>query len=210
MKVLAINLIYQHIKESKKYNMRIGIFGGCFNPPHKMHKKIALELLKNNYLDKIIYVPTGDSYNKKDLISFKLRLEMVKLMIQDNDNLLISEIGNKKDYEYTYQILDYFKKIYYSDDIYFICGSDNLKEFSTWKNYKYILKHYKVLIVKRNNDNINTILSSYYRYLDKIIITNIKSEIVSSTYLRNNIATKNLDKYIDNKVYTYIGKNKIY
>ena len=50
--------------------MRIGIFGGSFNPPHNMHKKIMMELLCNEYIDKGIYVPTGDSYNKKDLISF--------------------------------------------------------------------------------------------------------------------------------------------
>ena len=40
--------------------MKIGIFGGSFNPPHVMHKNIALNLIKNKYLDKVIYVPTGD------------------------------------------------------------------------------------------------------------------------------------------------------
>ena len=47
--------------------MRIGIFGGSFNPPHMMHKNIALELLKMDYLDKVIYVPTGGLYNKVGL-----------------------------------------------------------------------------------------------------------------------------------------------
>ena len=46
--------------------MRIGIFGGSFNPPHKKHKNIAIELIQKNYIDKIIYVPTGNKYNKKD------------------------------------------------------------------------------------------------------------------------------------------------
>ena len=45
--------------------MKIGIFGGSFNPPHNMHKNISIELLEKGYLDKIFYVPTGDSYNKK-------------------------------------------------------------------------------------------------------------------------------------------------
>ena len=45
--------------------MKIGIFGGSFNPPHNMHKNIALDLIKNKYLDKVIYVPTGNKYNKK-------------------------------------------------------------------------------------------------------------------------------------------------
>ena len=39
--------------------MKIGILGGSFNPPHKMHLKMALELIDNGYVDKIVYVPTG-------------------------------------------------------------------------------------------------------------------------------------------------------
>ena len=50
--------------------MRIGIFGGTFNPPHKMHLKIGIDLLYKNYLDKIIYVPTGSKYKyKNNLVS---------------------------------------------------------------------------------------------------------------------------------------------
>ena len=60
--------------------MKIGIFGGTFNPPHNMHKNIAVNLIKNNYLDKVIFVPTGNRYNKKDIIDFKDRYNMVKLM----------------------------------------------------------------------------------------------------------------------------------
>ena len=48
--------------------MKIGIFGGCFNPPHKMHFKIAEELIMKKYLDKVIFVPTGNFYKKKNLI----------------------------------------------------------------------------------------------------------------------------------------------
>ena len=42
--------------------MKIGIFGGCFNPPHNMHKKIATKLINNGYLDNIIFIPTGNNY----------------------------------------------------------------------------------------------------------------------------------------------------
>ena len=56
--------------------MKIGIFGGSFNPPHNMHKNIALDLLKNKYLDKVIYVPTGNKYNKKGLANQNDRYNM--------------------------------------------------------------------------------------------------------------------------------------
>ena len=46
--------------------MRIGILGGSFNPPHKMHLNMGLELLNKDYVDKIIYVPTGGKYKYKN------------------------------------------------------------------------------------------------------------------------------------------------
>ena len=63
--------------------MKIGIFGGSFNPPHIMHKKIAEQLIKEKYLDKVIFVPTGMKYEyKNNLISNEDRYHMLKLLIK--------------------------------------------------------------------------------------------------------------------------------
>lgn len=190
--------------------MKIGIFGGCFNPPHKMHQNIPLELIESGYLDKVIYVPTGDDYKKIDLISLKDRYNMLKLMINNNPNLLVEPNRNLK---YTHQVLNYFKDIYKEDQIYFICGTDNLKEFDTWKNYQYILTNYKLLVIKRNNDNLDELLEKYKEYKDSIIITSVIPEILSSTYIREKIREGNEEeilKYIDKKVYQYIKKKTLY
>ncbi len=188
--------------------MKIGIFGGSFNPVHNMHKNISLDLIQNGYLDMVIYVPTGDKYNKKDLVLFKDRLNMLKLMIEGNYVLDISEIGNDDNYQYTYQVLDYFSEIYNDDDIYFICGSDNLKYFDTWKRYQYVLEYYKLLVIKRNGDNIDSILNKYRDYIDNIIIAGIKEMSVSSTNIRGNV--DNASKYLDEKIYKYIKNNRLY
>lgn len=192
--------------------MKIGIFGGCFNPPHKMHINIPKMLIKNKYLDKVIFVPTKDNYNKKDLISIKHRYNMLELLIKNNKTIEIETFDNHN-IEFTYQVLDYFKKIYKDDELYFICGSDNLKEFDTWKNYEYILSNYKLLVIKRNNDNIDNLLNKYYKYKDRIVITNIKEEVISSTYIRNLLKDKNnkeILKYIDKSVHEYINNNSLY
>ena len=67
--------------------MRIGIFRGSFNPPHNMHKDIALNLIKNNYLDKVIYVPTSNKYNKNSLIDYKERYNMLNILCTNNNNI---------------------------------------------------------------------------------------------------------------------------
>ena len=183
--------------------MKIGIYGGCFNPPHIKHFKIAQDLLKQKYVDKVIYVPTGDYYNKKDLISFEDRYNMLKIMTNNESNIEVSKISKSKHYQYTCDVLDYFSKKYKNSKIYFICGSDNLLEFDTWKNHEDIIKKYYLLVVKRNNINlkkIDNLLKS------NIIITNLKEESISSTEIRNNLN----DKYLDKKVFQYIKSNKLY
>ena len=190
--------------------MRIGIFGGSFNPPHNGHRDIGLMLTEKGYLEQMIYVPTGDAYNKRDLIGFKDRLNMLKLMIVDYDKLGLSDIGNSPDHQYTYQVLDYFKRIYFNDDIYFICGADNLAEFNTWRNYQYILDNYKLVVINRVGTDIDKVLEEYDEYRDRIVIADIEANVLSSTYIRNNINSEDVNRYLDDDVLEYIEKNGLY
>lgn len=189
--------------------MKIGIFGGSFNPPHNMHKKIALELIEKRYLDKVIYVPTGDKYQKDDLIPAKDRFQMIKLMIQNNKNLSVSDYEIKNKLTYTYQTLLFFQKEYPSDEIYFICGSDNLLELNTWNNYQYILEKYKILVIRRDDDEIEEILKENKNIID----TNIPLSNLSSTKIRElikNNKREELLKKVDSSVMKYIEKNNLY
>ncbi len=183
--------------------MKIGIFGGCFNPPHNMHKEIARNLIEQKYLDKVIYVPTGNCYKKKELITAEDRYQMLKIMTHDDPNLLVDNVEMKKDLIYTYQTLDYFKEKFKEDEIYFICGSDNLKEITTWKNYQYILDHYQLLIIKREN---NDIISKF----ENVIEVNIPSSKISSTMIRKRIKNNQVEKYLDSKVMDYIKMRGLY
>ena len=191
--------------------MKMGIFGGSFNPPHKIHQKIANYLVKNNYLDKVIFVPTGSNYEKPYLASEQDRYNMLKLMIGNVSYLDIStyEFGKLT---HTYQTLDHFKKHYKDDEIYFICGSDNLKEIKTWKRYQYVLSNYKLLVIRRNGESITDILSELKSYQDNIIvIDDIKSSLSSTSIRKRFKDDKELvkDENIDSKVFEYI-KNNLY
>ena len=187
--------------------MKIGIFGGSFNPPHNMHKNIALDLIKNKYLDKVIYVPTGNKYNKKGLANQNDRYNMLKLIIEAYDNLDVSNYEFGK-LTFTYETLNHFKNIYKNDEIYFICGSDNLKEITTWKNYDYILDNFKLIVIRRNNDDINEILSKINS--KNIVIPNINSDNISSSYIRKNINNEKILKLMNENIVKYIIENNLY
>ncbi len=192
--------------------MKIGIFGGCFNPPHVMHYGVANSILEQGYLDKVIFVPTGDNYDKKDLASHKDRVEMLNIMV-DKVDMLVSDMCKNGEYPYTYQVLDYYKEMYPKADIYFICGTDNLDWFKEWRNYEYMLNNYKLLVVSRNGDDIPKIMENYKGYESSIEFASINPKVLSSTIVREHIkgnAEEKLEGLIDKKVLEYIKIKGLY
>ena len=194
--------------------MKIGIFGGSFNPPHKMHKKIAKTLIKKGYVDKVIFVPTGMKYEyKTNLISNEKRVDMLSLMIEKEKNMAISKYELQQKPIYTYETLKHFKKRYKEDEIYFICGTDNLSYIDKWKNGQEILKNYKILVIKRKTDEVESLLKKYRQYRQNIIVTKVKEKTISSTKIRTYLKQNNSLKarvYIDRKIYNYIKENNLY
>ena len=192
--------------------MRIGILGGSFNPPHKMHLNMGLELLNKNYVNKIIYVPTGSKYKyKNNLVADHHRFKMLEMMIKDNDKLDVSDYELKDEVVYRCDTLKYFQENYPNDEIYFVCGADNLSYVDEWKNGIYLLENYKFLVIKRYTDDIEEILKRFSKYKDNIIVSDVEPDSLSSTEIRNKIKSgEGVFELLDKEVYEYILDNKLY
>jgi nicotinate-nucleotide adenylyltransferase len=191
--------------------MRIGVFGGSFNPPHKMHEDIAHSLKKRDLLDKIIFVPTGSEYKyKNNLLPDQNRYDMVKLITDAYDYLDVSDYELKSEVVYTCETLAYFKDKYPKDEIYFICGLDNLSYIDSWKNAEYILNNFKILVIKRNTDDLESILKKLAKYKDNIIVTDIEKSSLSSTQIRENFTIQDMSVYLNENVLKYIKDNDLY
>lgn len=192
--------------------MKIGIFGGSFNPPHKMHLKIGEDLLEKKYLDRVIYVPTGSKYKyKNNLVSDVDRLNMLNLMTCNDERFIVSDFELKNREVYTYETLDYFKSLYVNDEIYFICGADNLSYIDLWNNGFYLLENYKFLVIKRYTDPIDNILNKLAKYRNNIIISDIEMNGLSSSEVREKIKNKeDISNLLDVEVIYYIEKNNLY
>ncbi|MBO5120953.1 MAG: nicotinate (nicotinamide) nucleotide adenylyltransferase [Bacilli bacterium] len=192
--------------------MRIGVLGGSFNPPHKMHFKMGLDLINKGYVDKIIYVPTGSKYKyKNNLIADEHRFKMLELMIKNDSRFEVSDYELKDYVVYTCDTLKYFKEMYPNDDIYFVCGADNLSYVDEWKNGIFLLENYKFLVIKRYTDDIDEILKRYDKYRDNIIISDVEPDSLSSTEIRNRIKnSEDILELLDKDVYEYIISNNLY
>lgn len=193
--------------------MRIGIIGGSFNPPHELHKRMGLEVIKNNLIDKVIYVPTGDKYVKEGLAKGIDRYNMVSLMCQDSIELEVSDYEIKKGSSYTYETLDYFKKIYPNDEIYFILSTDLILDIENWKEPEYILINYKLIGLKRKGYDNQKLPDIYDKYPNSLKLYDFDMEELSSTIIREEIKNNNqnkLNKYLDPKILNYIYFKNLY
>ncbi len=188
--------------------MRIGILGGTFDPVHEGHLYLAKKVLKKFSLNKIIFIPTYSPPHKKNVKITKAthRFNMLKLAIGNNKNFELSDIEIKrKGRSYSVETMRKLREKYgNSVDLFFITGSDSLKELSRWKNLKEFLKLCKFVVVKRPKCPIKGDLSNF-------IVLNIDAKDISATDIRNRIKKGcSINKIIPKKVIPYIKRYRLY
>jgi len=189
-------------------NTRIGILGGTFDPVHKGHLYLANKVLKKFSLNKIIFIPTYSPPHKKNVkvTPASHRFNMLKLAIESNENFKVSDIEIKrKGKSYSVETMRHLRKKYgTSVDLFFITGSDSLRELGRWKNLKEFLRLCKFVVVKRPKFPIKGDLSDF-------IVLNIDAKDISATDIRNRIKKgRPINKIIPKKVVSYIKRHSLY
>jgi nicotinate-nucleotide adenylyltransferase len=179
------------------------VYGGAFNPPTKAHYLIA-QILKEKYNpDKLYFLPVGDVYEKKGLIPFKHRYEMVKILAS-KINCFVSDEEDTQVYRGTYfSLLPFMEE---DKDIYFVMGTDNLLKLEKWSHHIELIKTFKIIVVTRFGfDPTSVIEEKFGEYKDKFTVLKVNYPI-SSTLFRQ---TLNPD-YLIEDIYDYIRENKLY
>lgn len=188
--------------------MKVGVFGGTFDPIHNGHLITAQAVREIRNLDKIIFIPSFIAPHKITVNSSsgEHRLNMLKLAIEDNPYFGYSDFELiKEGVSYTIDTLKYLKQEY--PDIELIIGYDNLLEFSTWKNPDEILELTKLVVLKRNWKDIFE--KDKYFYRAEIINTPLIE--ISGTEIRKRIKNDLPVNYlVPDKVIEYICKLNLY
>ena len=99
--------------------MKIGILGGTFDPPHNAHLEIAKRAIKQFDLDKVIFIPSGNPWQKKDATPFIHRYEMTKILIERSNKFEISDVEKSEDVP-SYTVDTLTKLNHKKDNLYFI------------------------------------------------------------------------------------------
>ncbi len=195
--------------------MRIGIFGGTFNPPHQGHKKLALEFMSRLSLDLMMIIPTFTPPHKEapDLAKGEDRLNMCRLCFKESC-FEVSDIELlRKGKSFTVNTLQQIKEIYNNDELFFIMGSDMLLTFHQWRQPEDILSVATICAATREK-NKTRLLKDYVeeKYPDKkhrFIILDFSPVEVSSTQIRNNLSDTGAD-LLSPEVEAYIQKRGLY
>ena len=185
---------------------KIGVYVGSFNPVHKGHMKIVNHLIENGYVDKVLIIPTGNYWDKQNLVDIKHRINMLK----NYENNFIS-IDDKLNYlTYTYEILEELTKNS-KDEYYLILGADNLINFNRWKNFNYLI-NFNLVIINRNSVDVKSYLEKY-NIKKYTVVNDLPLLDISSTKVRSLVKEKKykeLSKYVHKNVVKYIKKNNLY
>ncbi len=188
--------------------MRIGIYVGSFNPVHNGHITVINHLLNNDYIDKVLVIATGNYWDKDNLIDIKYRIGMLKLF--ENNQIMVDEEMNA--IPYTYLILRELHKKYQRDELYLIIGADNIISFDKWKEYEEIIANNKILVIPRDDIQLDNYLDKYKK--DKfIIVKDFDKVLISSSKIRALLTERRYnecEKYINKKIIDYIIKNNLY
>ena len=186
--------------------MKIGIYGGSFNPIHKGHGEIVKYVLNNLPLDKIILVPVGIPPHKENsLAPSKLRCEMCKEATKEIPKVEVSDIELEiKGPAYTIDTLKKLEKIYENAEFYLIIGEDSAQNFHTWREYKEILEKYNVVVLKRKGYE-NPLKN------EKCIVLNMPYFDISATEIRQGIEEeRDMSSVLSEGVLKIIEKEKLY
>ncbi len=194
---------------NKMKSKRVCLFGGTFNPVHLGHLILANTVLETFEFDKVIFIPSYIQPLKspQELAPPDDRVIMLKLATRDNPKFTVSDIEiRRKGKSYTIETLRYFKKKF--DNLYFVIGADNIKEFHKWKEPDAILEIAKIIVTNRGGLDIK--VPSKIRG-KKILTCQIPQIEISSSIIREKIQGNKSIKYlVPESVENYIIKKNLY
>lgn len=204
------------MKRLKRKNS-IVVFGGSFNPPHNSHFSIAQQVL-NEYeqVEKVLFVPVNKKYGKDGLEENTHRYQMLQRVIEKNSQFMLSNIDMMEDHSlYTIEVLSRIQKQFPDKEIWFLIGSDNLREISTWKKPEELVSQYKILVRERDGDVVeeiiknNELLSQHEENIN--ILKEERGNTISSTYVREMLKQEKSIRYlVPDEVCNYINQNHLY
>ncbi|HEU4962675.1 MAG TPA: nicotinate-nucleotide adenylyltransferase [Bacilli bacterium] len=198
--------------------MRLGIFGGSFDPIHIGHLVAAQVALEEANLDRIVFIPAGQNPLKvgRAITAGAHRLKMVELAIRSHPQFAVSDWElHRPGPSYTVDTLEHICREYPEAELFFLIGADNLKLLPKWKAVDRIVELATILAVTRPGFDLHlgaeTVLALYPNLAERIRYIEIPGLDISSTWIRERLVkNRTVEHLLPAEVIGYSKENKLY
>jgi len=190
---------------------RVGIMGGTFDPVHYGHLVCAEEARWQFELDEVVFVPTGQPWQKREVSPAEDRYMLTMLATAPNTKFSVSRIDiDRKGPTYTRDTLQKFKEFYGDDvDLFFITGADAVLDILTWKDPDEVLELAQLIAASRPEYDLSKL--DQIKVAGRMKTMQIPALSISSTDIRERVRTGRPIRYlVPREVLRYIEERSLY
>ena len=191
--------------------MRIGVFGGTFDPPHVGHLLLASDARDALALDRLIFVPALTQPFKADSPPQGTpddRLEMLRLAVSDDAQYVVDDTElRRKGLSYTVDTLEHLAARFPGAKLFLLLGEDNMKSFAKWKNPDRIRQLATLALMRRGDKDP----ADRPKPEEGVVILSTRRVDVSSTEVRERLrAGKSIKGFVPEGVERFIEARGLY
>lgn len=191
--------------------MKIGIYGGSFNPIHKGHTQLAASIVAQGLVDELwLLVSPLNPLKQKSasgIAEYEHRINMARLATEHIEGVKVSDFERTLPLpSYTVTTLHELHKAYPEHEFVLIIGADNWERFPRWYHAQEIIETYTILIYRRPGYEIDeTALPPSVQLVHAPLYD------ISSTEIRETAKEgKMMRKWVNEKVAEYIERHQLY
>ncbi len=137
--------------------MRLGVFGGTFDPPHVGHLIVAQDAALALGLDRVLFVPAAAPPHKQDraITAGAVRLAMIDAAVAGNARFAVEPLELESGLSYTVDTLRALRAKYPEAELWLLMGLDQWREFATWRQPQEILALAHVGVIRRASEEFD-------------------------------------------------------
>lgn len=194
--------------------MKIGLFGGTFDPPHNGHTQLVHDVLEQDLFDEVWYVPVGihqQLFAKNEMTQLDHRLALLQLIVVDRTRIERYEIDSQKP-SHTHTTLQALQQLYPEHTFSFLMGSDQLSSLHLWncdqddQCFPVAADEFSYYVYPRVGFPIDDL-----PYDNLKIVTDVKPVELSSTLVRTKLQRgESIQNLVSPSVLAYIEEHSLY
>lgn len=191
--------------------MKVGLFGGTFDPVHIGHLIIAESAMETAGLDRVIFLPAARPPHKtgEKLSPFEDRLAMTRLAVQPTSHFEVSDVESRRpEISYTVDTVEAYVKEHPDDRVFLILGADSLVNLTSWKNPDRLMALSRFIVYPRRGfdpEQADAAFRDHSNMLTDPVVD------VSASWIRERIRAGHSVRYwLPPGVYDYVTARQLY